>query len=162
MSTPSSPRAALRADMETNRAAFHALLAALSEADLARPSANPAFSVKEIMHHMVQSLQVVPWEARAARGGHNLFAMPQRFYDVLMIPVTRLNALFQSKASLARGYDAAHTQAVQALESVPDSDWARPLQMFYVHTTLEDVFRRQAQHIAEHAAQVKAGLNQSE
>jgi len=155
---PSAIRETIRAEIEANRATFFALLSDLTEADLARPTTNPAFSVKEILHHMAQSLQVVPWEAHAAQRGRNLLAMPQSFYDWLIVPATRLTALFQNKASLARHYDAAHRQALQALDAVADSEWTRPLQMFYVQTTLEDVFRRQARHIAEHGAQVRDGL----
>ncbi len=153
-----SPRESLRAEMETNRANFHALLAALTDADLQRPSANPAWSVKEVMSHMVLSLRYVPDEVRAAQRGRNLFAMPQWLYDFAGVFATRWLALPQTKASLAKNYEAAHARAWQALEAVQGTEWARPLQMFYVHTTLEDVFRRQARHIAEHAEQVRAGL----
>jgi hypothetical protein len=150
-----SVRNTVRAEMETNRVTFHALLNNFSEADLSRPSANPAFSVKAILHHMTHSLQAVPLEARAAQRGHNLLAMPQGLYDILIVPGTRFTAWFQNKASLARNYDAAHTQALKALDAVQDAEWTRPLQMFYVKTTLEDVFRRQARHIAEHAEQLR-------
>src|SRR3989337_576997 len=93
-------RESLRAELEANRAAFHALLAALTEADLARPSANPPFSVREVLHHMVQSLQVVPWEARAAQRGRNLLAMPQWLYDAgFAVWSARLTAWFQTRAS---------------------------------------------------------------
>ncbi len=151
---PTSIRDLLRAEMETNRANFHALLTTLNEADLARPSANSAFSNREILHHMVLSLEGVPWEVRAAQRGRNFFVVPQSFYDVVIVPATRLTAWFQSKVSLARNYDAAHAHALQVLEKVQDSEWVYPLQMLYVKTTLEGVFRLQARHIAEHTAQV--------
>jgi hypothetical protein len=85
--------------------------------------------------------------------------MPQGFYDLVTVPVTRLTALFQNKASLARSYEAAHVQALKALNAVQEAEWARPLQIFYVKTTLEDVFHRQAGHIAEHAEQIRAVNN---
>jgi len=151
---PTSIRDSLRAEMETNRANFQALLNQFSEADLTRPSANPAFSVKAILHHMTNSLQTVPLEARAAQRGHNLLVMPQGLYDILIVPGTRFTAWFQNKASLARNYDAAHKQALKALDAVQDAEWTCPLQMLYVKTTLEGVFRLQARHIAEHTAQV--------
>lgn len=151
-----SVRKTSRAEMETNRLTFQALLNQFSEADLTRPSANPAFSVKAILHHLTHSLQAVPWEARAAQQGYNLLVMPQGLYDILIVPGTRFTAWFQNKASLARNYAAAHQQARKALDAVQAAEWPRPLQMFYVQTTLEDVFRRQARHIAEHAEQIGA------
>jgi hypothetical protein len=143
--------------MEANRATFQTLLASLTDADLARPSGNPAFSVKEVLHHMVQSLQAVPAEVHAAQRGRNLFAMPQWLYDAgLAVWSARLTAWPQTRASLARNYGAVHAAALKALDAVQETEWARPLQMFYVKTTLEDVFRRQARHLAEHGEQVRA------
>ena len=153
-----SLRESLRAELEANRAAFRALLASLADADLTRPSHNPAWTVKELLHHMVLSLEYVPQEVKAAQRGRNLMPMPQAIYDFVVILITRLGAFTQNRGSLIRRYEAAHTVVLQTLAAVRDDEWDQPLQFFYIQTTLEDLFRRQARHLAEHGEQIREGL----
>jgi len=46
----------IRADLEATRAAYHELLASLSDADWHRRSGNPSLTVKQLMWHMAWSM----------------------------------------------------------------------------------------------------------
>jgi hypothetical protein len=58
--TESAMHRALRAELETTRQAFHALLATLTPADWDRPSHNPRWTIGEVLWHITLYLFVIP------------------------------------------------------------------------------------------------------
>ena len=150
-----SPRESLQAELEINRTAFQKLIAALSEADLRGPSENPAWSVREILHHTVLSLEVVPGGAWVAQHNSPLLNVPQWLYDPINIVITRVGALGQTRASMLRRYEAAHLKALACLQNIRDEEWQKTLHYFYLTPTVAELFHRQALHLAEHTTQLQ-------
>lgn len=147
-------RDAIHRELEANRTAFHTLLAGFSDAELLRPSANPAWSIGALLHHIVASLEHLPREVRAARRGESLARMPRWLYDALNARLTRRRAASQTCEGLRERYDAAHRAALDALDSVRDGEWRRRLRFYYLEATVERLFLRQSEHLAEHAADI--------
>lgn len=151
----STPRASLQSELESNRATFLKILDAITDVDLHRPSENPEWSVREILHHTVLSLEVLPRGVWVAQRNSPLLNVPQWLYDPLNILITRTGALGQTRASLRRRYEAAHVKALACLSSIPEGDWKKTAPYFYLKPTIEELFRRQAGHLAEHTTQLQ-------
>jgi hypothetical protein len=147
-------REALRAELEANRTAFSTLLASLSDADLLRASANPAWTVRDLLHHIVASLEHLPGQVQAARRGKTRGRVPRWLYDRANVWITRLGAARQTRAGLLARYAAAHQAAIAALDQVVEHEWGRRACFWYFETTIAELFRRQSGHLAEHAAQI--------
>ena len=147
-------RDAIHRELEANRAAFHTLLAGISDAELLRPSANPAWSIGALLHHIVAGLEHLPREVRAARRGRNVKRMPRWLYDALNARRTRREAAGQTCDKLRERYDAAHRAALDALDGVRDDEWRQRLHFYYLEATVERLFLRQSEHLAEHAVDI--------
>jgi hypothetical protein len=156
--SPRSIRETIRAELAAHRDTFHALLDQLADADLARHSANPAWTIRELLFHIVLSLEYVPREVRAAQRGRRLLPLSRAIYDPLNTLLTRLLAWGQTRQSLARKYDAAYGTVLQVLDTVHDDEWPKTTTFFYVEATIENLFRRQTQHLAEHVTDIRTGL----
>ena len=148
----------IRTELEKTRAAFLDLLQTISDDDLRRKSANAAWTVKELLFHIVLGLEYVPKEVNAARKGKNLMAMPQSLYDRLIIGFTRLGALFQNRQSLLKKYERAYDAVLTCLDSIDETEWQKTTTYFYVEATIEELFHRQVIHFEEHATQIRQGL----
>lgn len=149
-----SLREVIRTELENNRNAFLALLDSLADSDLPRKSANLPWTVRDILFHIVLSLEYVPREVRAAQRRQNLLPMPQVIYDPINVLMTKLGALRQNCESLRRRYEAAHLLILQLLDTIQADEWSKNTRFFYVEASIEMLFRRQVQHIAEHIAQI--------
>src|SRR5579884_2596413 len=108
-------RAAIREHLRAARAGFHTLLDGLTDADLRRPSGNPAWTVGAVLTHLVWSLELLPREVASVRKGQGMFNFPQTLRDLLNAQGTRLAARGQTLQSLRRRYDAAADAALATL-----------------------------------------------
>jgi hypothetical protein len=154
--------AAIRADMESTRAAYRQLLGSLSDADLARPCAISKWTIAELMCHMALLIeQAVPMMLNQARKGKPMpRLLDTRFGHWINYQLAVRAARKATRASLAQRYDAAHANLLGLLERVEDGEWSlptaypdgRPL-------TIETVFRVPAEHFELHAAWIRQTLS---
>ena len=150
-------REALRAELAATRAAFHELLAGLADADWRRRTANPAWTVGHLLHHLTWSLEMLPREVASARRGQGMYNFPPAVRDRLSATITRLGASRQSLRSVARRYDDAYAAALRALETVRDDEWGRGAPFWGEgFIDIAGLFRAQALHLAEHGADILA------
>ena len=152
-------REALRAELETTRAAFHELLNSLSPADLRRRSGNAAWTVGQLIYHLAWAAGFVPSGVQSARKGRG-FNPPAFLADRVNVIATRLGARRATKSSIAAKYDAAHAKILAALGSVGDGDWQRGVKTFGEYLTVGDVFHSVARHFEENAADIRHALEQ--
>ena len=154
--------AAIRADMEASRTAYHRLLASLSDADLQRPCEISKWTLQEVLCHMaLQIEQAVPMMVKQARKGKPMpKLLDTRFGHWLNYQMAVRAARKATRASIAQRYDAAHANLLGLLENVRESEWAlptaypdgRPL-------TIETVFHVPTEHFELHAAWIRQTLN---
>lgn len=147
-------RAALRAELEATRAAFHRLLDEAAGERWRAGSPSSAWTVGEVLVHLTWALEQLPQEVEMARRGKGMFNMPQWIADPGSYWIIRWQARKADPASLRRRYDAAMDATIAALETVPDSDWGLGAP-FYGHGfySVADLFATPAEHLAEHMGQ---------
>ena len=162
---PAPDRAALRADLDATRAAFHALLRSLSDTDLARPSSETDWTVKEELWHVAYAVGylrggIVRAQRGAARGAPPI---PIWLRDWISLRLVRYQARRATRADLARFYDRQHARLLATLAATRPPDWSRRVKMFgEQERPLEGLFRRPITHFAEHAAQIRQSVKRNE
>jgi hypothetical protein len=154
--------AAIRADMEATRAAYHQLLGSLSDADLQRPCAISKWTIKEVLCHMALLVeQAVPMMVKQARKGKSMpKLLDTRFGHLMNYQMAVRAARTATQASLAQRYDAAHSNLLRLLETVRAGEWALPTAYPDGRAlTMETVFHVPTEHFELHAAWIRQTLN---
>jgi quercetin dioxygenase-like cupin family protein len=154
--------AAIRADMEAARAAYHRLLGSLSDADLERPCAISKWTLKELLCHMALLVeQAVPMMVKQARKGKSMpRLLDTRFGHWMNYQMAVRAARKATRESLGRRYDSAHARLLDLLDEVRDGEWSLPTAYpDGVPLTMETVFHVPAEHIALHAGWIRQTLN---
>jgi hypothetical protein len=160
MEESESPREAIRAELEATRAAYHDLLARLSEADWGQPSANPAGTVGAVMAQVAETLAAVPRSVALARAGQN-FSPPRGPTNAINTRLTRTMANRHTRATVGTRYDEGHAALLAALDGVADDEWERGATILGQYQTVADVFRSVKTHFDEQAATVAKALGQA-
>jgi DinB superfamily len=148
-------KAAIRAELEATRTAFHQLLDSLSDADWKRRSRNPAWSVRQIMYHIAWVAALAPGGVESAKKGKG-FNPPSFLVNPLNVLATRVGARGKTRAGIGRKYDEAHAKMLASLDAVHDDDWQKGVTNFGEYATVEQTFRSVKAHFDEHAAEVRA------
>jgi hypothetical protein len=151
-------REAIRADLESARAAFHELLDSLSDADLEQPCAESRWTVKQLLYHLVFAVETaMPMMVKRACKRQN---MPKFFHRRLghwlnyLIPA--LMARLATCKSIAQRYDAAHKNLLNLLTEVRDDEWNLPTSLpNQTPLTMETVFCRPKVHFEEHVPSIR-------
>jgi hypothetical protein len=149
----------LQAELAATRAAVQRILAGMSDADWRRRSANPTWTVGQVLTHLTWSLEHVPREVEGARKGRGMYNLPPILFGPLNMLATRLVARRYTRQTLAQHYDAAYAAALRTLEGVGDDEWRRGAHFFGEgFKDIEELFRGQARHLAEHGRDIWAVL----
>lgn len=100
-----SPRATVQAELAAMRVTIQQLLARVSDADWRRRSANPSWTVGEVLTHLTWSLEHVPREVECARRGRGMYNLPPILFGPLNMLATRLLARRYTGCLCAHGPD---------------------------------------------------------
>ncbi len=156
-------QAALCADLELTRQAFHALLALLTPSDWREPSTNPAWTNGELLWHITGYLYIIPRQLELLRTGTfpDLTHLAPDELNQDNVADTRADARAQTLMSIAAAYEEGHTATLAALQSVQDHEWELGVRMpdmgptfIGEYRTIEALFRYHGRHFAEHATQI--------
>jgi hypothetical protein len=156
---PRGNRQEIREHLASTCAGFHALLDGLTDTDLRRPSANPAWTVGAVLTHLVWSLELLPCEVARARIGKGMFNVPPLLRDVLNAWATRLAARGQTLQTLRQRYDAAQAAALATLDGLHDDEFQ--LGACFWSEGFRDIaglYAAQVDHLAEHGDDVRCVL----
>ncbi len=156
---PASPalpeRAALRAQLEETRMAFHALMESLTNDEWHRKTATTAWTVCEVLTHLADGLARLPEAISHVRQGKNFFNLPSWLIQPLNRWLVTWSARGQTRESILRRYDQAHTALLATLEGIRDDEWSRGAQWGDAgYKTVLDLCVLPNSHFQEHAAQV--------
>ena len=154
---PPHDKAAVRAELEAARSAYHALLDAIPDDKWRSKSGNGAWSIAQLMHHLAWSQSFVPGNVKNTKKGKG-FNPPQFLLDPLNVLLTRLGARGATKASVGLRYDETIAKTIEALEGVQDEDWSKTARNFGVVRDMGDVFAEARTHLDEHEADIRQGL----
>jgi hypothetical protein len=157
-SAPASPalpdRAALRAQLEETRVAFHALGESLTEEEWQRHTATTAWTVCEVLTHVAVGLAHLPEAIAHVRQGKHYFNLPSWLTQPLNRWLVKWSARGQTRESILRRYDQAHTAFLATLEGIRDDEWSRGAQCYGTgYKTILDLCMLPKSHFQEHAAQ---------
>jgi hypothetical protein len=154
--------ATIRADMEATRMAYHRLLDTLSDAEMQRPCAISTWTIQEVLCHMALLIeQAVPMMVKQARKGKSMpKLLDTRFGHWMNYQMAVRAARKATRASIAQRYDAAHSNLLQLLENVRESEWVLPTAYPDGRAlTMETVFHVPTEHFELHAAWIRQTLN---
>jgi hypothetical protein len=150
-------RQAVREEIERTRKAFHELLDSLSDDDWKKKSANPAWSVGQLMWHMGYGIEYFPKFVEYCRRGSG--PNPPSW---LVDPGNRLLTIFGSRGAkpeaVAMKYDSAHDAIIASLDGVGDDEWSKSARVYGNDYTIESIFREVAVHYREHEMDILRGL----
>jgi hypothetical protein len=162
--TTSAPtdRAALKAALEATKGEFRDLLAQIRDDDWAKPTANAAWSVRELTFHLANSqfvAQVAEGAAKPGGGGFNpLSLLPRGILDRLSVFYVRRGAKKATRESMIERYDAGIDRTTAAIDKVADNDWSREVKTFDQMRTVAYVFQLSVEHMNEHAPEIRTAI----
>ena len=157
----------LAAELEATRQAFHALVAALTPADWIRPSANPAWTIGEVLWHITGYLFMIPQQLVWLQTGTFPDDTQRSVEDLNRgnVRQTRAGAMRQTFTSIVPAYEKGHAATLAALQSVGDDEWQIGVRMPDMgptftgeYRTVEALFRYHARHFAAHVADIPTGM----
>jgi hypothetical protein len=162
----------LLGELEAARLGFHALLDSLSDLDLIKPSANPAWTNQQILFHMALGFFLLPSLIVIVLVFGRLPDVYSRRFaallDAVTAPFNAINALgpqgggrILGRQALGRIFDAVYVLIVKLLSSVPDDDLRRGMHyptrwdpLFRDYMTLAEIFRFPMVHFYFHVNQI--------
>lgn len=150
-------RDAIRASLEQTRREFHALARSVPRSAWRRKSANPAWTIGELLWHLGFNVGFVADSVERARRGKG-FNPPLSPSGWLITLVPRLGALRATPKSVAQRYEASYRRLLGAFDSLRDDQFSLTTTNFGATQTVEALFRSAPEHFAEHAADIRARL----
>lgn len=158
-----STRETLRQELEATRLAYHELLEAIPEWGWERPTANPAWNVRQTMFHMTLAPRFLPGDVAMLRRGW-VPKVPAWLFDLLNKWYTRWVGSRQTPAGLAAEYDKRHAAVLALLETIRPEEWALAGEYPAINEnlsgsrTIAEMFHYLTVHFEEHAADIGAAM----
>ncbi len=151
-------RAALRARLEETRLAFHTLVESLTDEEWYRKHTSTAWTVRELITHIVDGLAHTPDAIDHVRRGKQFLNLPP-FLSWLTHPgnfwLSKWNARAQTPQTVLARYDAAHQALLSKIEGIRDDEWSRGAPCYGDgYKTVLDLCLLPNSHLQEHAVQV--------
>ena len=152
-------RGQIRAQLLANRERYLQTLERITDEDFGRKSGNAAWTVGQLMSHLVWSFELLPQEVEKARRGKGMFNYPRIIRDPANAFLGRRAGRGQTTETLRRRYEAATEAALTSLEGVPESDFGKGAKFwgegFYDVAAL---FAAQAEHLDEHVPDIEKAI----
>lgn len=163
----------LSREMESTRQNFHHLLDSVPESVYLHPSDNPAWTIGEVLFHISLAPRFLTADLRMIIGQTWIskligFFVPKALFDKLNEYFTKLWAnRNMTHEKLGRAYDKAHENAMRALESVKEDDFAKSLEypdydeLLTGVVSVEKLYRYITIHFNVHAEQIRKSIDGS-
>lgn len=157
-STALPDRTALCAQLEETRAAYHALMESLTEADWHRKTATTAWTVGEVMAHLADTLAGKPETIAHLRRGKNHLNPPpglRWLWPGIGYLAAKYRARGQTRQTILARYDQAYSALMAALDGIQDQEWNLGAYCYGEgYKTMFEVCQMVVSHFQEHAAQI--------
>lgn len=152
-------REIIRAELEETGKNFHQLLDSLSNEDLRRKGVNSAWTIGELLVHIIYWLNYTPRVVKMLRKGTGIRNVPLFLFDWANIWLTRFAARKVTVRSIRLRYDAAHDVTLRALDGIRDDEWGKSATFIKGEvSTMESIFHSIRSHFEEHAVQIRESL----
>jgi hypothetical protein len=150
-------RASLRSELEQTRELFLELASEANQANWNNPSGNPAWTVGQVLGHMVLIFSAIPMKMNRLRKGKGIPKPPDFLFDPLNSLSTRLGTRKYRPDNIVAAYEEAHAAALETLDSIKDDEWSLSATFFGEHQDTAELFHYHARHVREHESDVRAG-----
>lgn len=158
VSAPATHREALREELERTRVLFMELADLTNESNWNNQSGNPAWTVGQVMGHIVMIFEAIPWKMKRLRQGKGAPGLPKFLFDPLNSLSTRISTRKYTPDNIRQSYDEAHQHALETLDGIQDMEWALEAKFFGVRQDVSELFHYHAGHVREHEPDVRAGV----
>lgn len=160
--TTAAPETApIRAELESIRTQYHALVGEIGEAHWKQRSAIPAWTCGQLAWHLSASIGFVAGQIEGAKKKGN-GTNPPAFLLPTLLKLSELRVRLQSRsataASVAADYDAGMARLLAMLDATDSTTLATSATSFRDTRTIAEMFRLPVEHMAEHAAHIRGGL----
>lgn len=150
-------KAAIRAELEATKAAYHELLDSLRAEDWNKKTANSAWNVRQLMWHIAWGNSFTPQGVDQCRKGKG-FNPPMVIVNLINSLWTRISSRSATAESVAKMYDEVHEKNLACLDSVQDDEWQKCAKSFGNEITVESCFHDVKRHLDEHGSDIRKGL----
>lgn len=159
-STTTPDRQAIRAEIESIRGAFNNLLDSLTADDWKTKSANPAWSIGQLMWHLGRGMEFFPQAIENCRKGKG--PNPPAFLvgpgNVLL---TRFGSRGVTAESAREKYAHGHEALLACLDGIEDGEWSKGARIYGNDYTIASTFGEVAKHFREHEADILGALGRT-
>lgn len=156
-SAAAADKAAIRAELEATKTAYHELLDSLTAEDWSKKTANSSWNVRQLMWHMAWGNSFTTQGVDQCRKGKG-FNPPMAIVNPLNSLWTRIRSRSATPESVGKMYDDVHEKIVACLEGVQDDEWQKNARSFGNDMTVESCFHEPKSHFDEHSADILKGL----
>ena len=153
-------REAMRAEIDATHKAYHELLDSLSDEDWKKKSANPAWTVGQLMWHMAWGLEFTPKAVGYCRKGKGPNP-PSWLVGPGNVLITRFGSRSATSASAREKYESGHAVILETLGGVQDTEWHKGARAYGFDYTIESLFREVTKHLREHETDIMKGLGRA-
>jgi hypothetical protein len=153
-------RQAIRADIETTRTAYHKLLGSLSDEDWRKKSANPAWSVGQLMWHLSHGMEFFTQAVGYCRKGKGPNP-PSWLIAPGNVLLTRFGSRGATPQSAREKFDQGTDRLLTCLDGVKDDEWSKAARIYGNDYTIASTFSQVAEHYQEHETDILKGLGRS-
>jgi hypothetical protein len=148
----------LLTELEEIRALYMELVGLTSNANWNNTSGNPAWTVGQLMGHIVMVFSAIPWKMERLRKGKGAPGLPGFLFNPLNVLSTRLATRKYSPENIAAVYDEAHSKAIGTLAGIQEHEWPLAASFFGEHQDAAELFHYHVKHVHEHEPDIRAGL----
>jgi hypothetical protein len=152
-------RAALAAELEATRSAFHLLLGSAADSVWESRAIESAWTVREEMWHMAWGMQFMADLIRNARRRIGLPRPPMPIAHLANAQYARLRAGRATPETVAHRYDRTHRAVLELLAEIQDHEWDKSVRIFGKVQTVRELFEGISHHFDEHARRVRPLLD---
>jgi hypothetical protein len=161
MNTTITPdRVVLRAAIEAMAPEFASLVAQIGDRGWKTKSGIPAYTCGQLAWHVAAGTSFLAGQIEKAKDGKAL--NPPAFVRPILYKVsewrTRVVSRKATPASVLADFDAAERKLVAVLDSFDDETLRLSATRMGETMTIADMFQKPAEHLAEHASQIRAVL----
>jgi hypothetical protein len=155
--TTAIDKQAIREELGSTRQAYHDLLDSLSEEDWRKKSANPAWSVGQLMWHLSEGMEFFPRSVEYCRKGKGPNP-PQFLVNPGNVLLTKFRSRGATPASVREKFDGGHEKLLASLEGVRDDEWEKRSRIYGNEYTIRSTFAEVGVHFREHEQDILKGL----
>ena len=156
--TAAPDRAAIRAGIESTRAAYREVVQKMDDAKWKAPSENPGWTCGQLAWHVSSSVNYVNGIIENAKKGKEtnlpgpLNPLAFRINGVLV----RIRSRRATRESVLAEYDAAAEQLLKTLDATADSEFAISATNYGLTKTMLEMFETPREHFTEHAPSLRS------